>query len=61
MAYTLLQISEHFLLLRINGQRWFTTSLSGFDPLGDVLELGIPIRVLGALASLAVRLQAEAR
>ena len=56
----ILEISQDFLLLRINGQCRFTTSLSSLDSLGDVFKLGIPVRVLGSLARLAVRLKAEA-
>jgi hypothetical protein len=57
----IIQTSQHFFLLCVNRQRRFTTSSSGLDPLGDVLELGIPIPVLGSLASFAVRLRTEAR
>src|SRR6201996_8531613 len=57
----ILEISDEFLLLRVDRDGRLSGGLERVDLRIDVLELRVPVRMARALAGLAVRLQAEAQ
>ena len=56
----ILQISQHFLLLRVHRDRWLGLLGIAIHAAGDELELGITVGMLLAFDGLAIRLKAVA-
>ena len=54
----ILEISQYFLLFRVNRYRWLIVLLDCYNSLGDELKLSIAIRMLVAFDGLAIRLKA---
>src|SRR5262249_26556722 len=57
----ILEISHEFLLFRVHRDHRLATLLEPANLTGDVLELGIAVRMLAALTRLAITLQAVAK
>ena len=55
----ILQVSQHFLLLRVDRQRRLPSPQLALHTLGDVLELRISIGMLSTFPCLSIRLQTE--
>ncbi len=54
------QVSQHFFLLRIDGEGGLAAALLGCHPSGNVLELSVSVRMLFSFPRLAIRQQAVA-
>jgi hypothetical protein len=57
---TVAEPADQFLLLGVHGDHGLHLLLVGLDPLVNVLELGIPVRVVASFDRLAIRLEAVA-
>src|SRR5690606_18852222 len=54
-------VSQHFLLLGVDGNRWAPTVLVRFDAFGDVFKLGIAVWMIFPLAGLSIPLERIAK
>ena len=61
LAASVLEVANQFFLLRVDRAGRLACGLKRIDPRVDVFELRVAVGMAGALAGLAVRLQAEAQ
>ena len=59
LAAGVLEIADQFLLLRIDGDSWLVLGYGRLDRVVDDVELRVAVGIVGALARLAIGLQAE--